>query len=347
MATSNRKRAAKAGASNRVAALLEAAKIVAFAQRGGGDQPSQTHCVINNRMMTAYDGVLTIGMPIEEEFTACPNTKLFAKAMAACGENFTLTMQDPTTLIVRSGKFRAKVPCLLPKDMPSPLPDAQVAACGQSLVDSILTVAPLATEGARRVLQASVLLEDACATASDGIAMLQAYHGISMPPSLILPKAFASALAKMPGVVQGFGYSPSTFTLHYTNGAFVKCQRFVEGWPNPSTVLDQYPSLNYIDVPEGLVEAIGQVAPFSENGDVYLTGEKSVISSGPNGSGDGVIEYDGLPTAVRVGYSAKAIELCSGFLKRWDITTATGSRKIMFFANGATVRGAIVGIGDN
>lgn len=344
MATSNRKRAVKAGESNRVAALVEAAKIVSFAQRGGGDQPSQTHCVIHGKMMTAYDGVLTIGMPIEEEFTACPNTKLFAKAMSACGENFTLTMQDPTTLIVRSGKFRAKVPCLLPKDMPNPLPDAMVAPCGQSLVDAILSVAGLAAEGARRVIEASILVDGACATASDGMAMLQAYHGLNMPPSLILPKAFAMALAKMPGTISGFGYSVNTFTIHYPNGSFVKCQRFVEGWPDPASILDRYPSMAYADVPEGFTEAVEQIAPFSENGDVYLNGEKGTISSGPRGSGDGVIEFDGLPTGASIGYNARCVSQCAPFMKRWDITTSPVG--VMYFANGASVRGAIVGIRD-
>ncbi|AKJ71388.1 replicative clamp [Achromobacter phage phiAxp-1] len=345
MATaSNRKRATKAADNTRVAALVEAAKIVALAQRGGGDQPSQTHCVINGRMMIAYDGVLTVGMPIEEEFTACPNTKLFLKAMQACGDNFTLTLTDPTTLTVKSGKFRAKVPCLLPRDMAAPLPDSNVGPCGQALIDTMLAVGVLATEGAAQVLKASLYVDNGTVTSTNGNAMLQAYHGTHLPRSLILPKSFAVVAAKMPGTVIGFGFSVGSFTLHYSNGSFLKCQRFVEGWPDPSVVLDRFETLSYSDIPDGFVETVARIAPFSENGDIYLSEPDKAVSSGPRGSGPGHEEFDGLPTGVRIGYSAKSIADCAPFLKRWDVTTSTSG--VMYFANGSNVRGAIVGIKD-
>lgn len=343
--TANRKRAMKAADNARVAALVEAAKIVALAQKGGGDQPSQTHCVIHNRMMIAYDGVLTVGMPIEEEFTACPNTRLFLKAMQACGDNFTLTMNDPSVLLVKSGRFRAKVPCLLPRDMAAPLPDANVGPCGQALIDTMVAVGVLASEGAAKVMAASLYIDNGTVTATNGYVMLQAYHGTHLPRSLIVPKSFAVVASKMPSSVIGFGFSVGTFTLHFANGSFLKCQRFVEGWKEPGSVLDRFPELNYVDIPEGLVETVSRVAPFSENGDVYLSEPDSTISSSPRGTGDGVEEFAGLPTGLRVGYSAKSIVDCAPFLKRWDVTTSNSG--VLYFANGSTVRGAIMGIKDS
>ena len=116
--------------------LLEAVRFLSLISKDEG-QPSETHILLKDRTASAFNGILGAGAVIEEELHCAPHTKTFLNALSKCGENYSLTQVDQSTLSIKSGPFKATIPCIDPILIYFPTPDANVATIDDKFKSSL------------------------------------------------------------------------------------------------------------------------------------------------------------------------------------------------------------------
>lgn len=328
-----RKRARKAKETTAASGLIAALKFVSAAQKKGG-HVYQQHVVIQNQTISAYDGLLTIGRKIEEDFAACPQSDLLAAALGKCGETLSIAQGDNGRLTIQSGKFKANVPCVDFASMPTQYPDPNIAVIDNRIKEGFAAVMGLATEGAQHVMTASLLLQANSVLATNRIVILEFWHGIDLPPGLVIPKAAAQVIAKSERDLVGFGFSPSSVTFWFDDESFIKTQLFSEQWPNTDGILNK--SVNPWPLPEGFFDAVKAVASFTDTGNVYF--RPGEMRSHPDGYDGASYEIEGLPDGQ--AYNGKLLLMVEPYMQTADFTSYNG--QAFFF--GDNIRGAIAGI---
>jgi hypothetical protein len=158
--------------------------------------------------------------------------------------------------------------------MPYSAPDAPCATIDDRLKAALAICGTLATEAADEVIKASVLLEANVCTSTNRAVTFQAWHGIDLPPNMVLPKIFTTAICKTDKPLMGFGFSaddtgrPTSVTLWFEGGSWIKTQCYADPWP-----VEAIPGLldlptEAVAVPVGFFEGAAVAAEFSDA--VYL-----------------------------------------------------------------------------
>lgn len=316
---------------NGAASLINALKFVSVAQKKQGQAAHHSHCVFYGGYVTAYDGLLTAGCPIEEDIHACPNTFKLLDALTKCAEKLSITQLESGKLSIKSEKFKAIVPCEILENMPYVGPDVNCAVVDDRLKTAIETVVPLTSESADRIALTAVLIQANTAVATNGHVLLECWHGIDLPPNLLIPKAAAKAIINVGKKLTGFGFSTGSVTFFYEDRSYLKTQLIEEKYPNYLAVLDV--ASNCFPLPEDFYKAVDMLESFSEKGLVYFKND-SMRSSPFEGEGASY-EIQGLRNNSI--YNASYLQLIRNCFVNVDFQET----KAFFFGNNS--RGAIMG----
>lgn len=317
--------------------LLKALRHIVAAQKANGS-PEQTHCRLFNHWAVATNSVLSAAHPIVEDIQACPHTYSLIDALEQSGETVSLTLLDSTRLAVRSGDFQAVIPCLEGSGLPAIYPDAAQAICDERLKSAMQVVGTLAAEGAQKLVNASVQLRNGVCVASDGNVILEAFHGISMPPLMLAPKTLVTALGKWNKTLTSFGVSSDfhSITFWFDDGSWLKSQCY-----DPASELpDLYKFLNVesvqpFRVPKGLFAVAKRLQPFSEDGKIYFTEDGARVTA-PTQLTNAADSIKGVPVGLSV--SIKSLLMIEAHCK-YIAFNAMPNITLFFNDN---VRGAIV-----
>lgn len=316
-------------------ALLEALKFVSVVAKEIGP-PYQTNVKLQGNWAIMADGVVAAGHKIAEDIYACPHTLRFVDALSRSGEAMNLTQLEGK-LSVKSGKFRALVPCLDPALLPGATPDAPVAAIDDRLRAGLEAVGHLASEGGQKVWAASVLLKSGSLIATDGHLILEYWHGIDLPPGLALPKSAINALVKNAKGLTQFGFTPgNSATFYFVDGSWIKTQLYSEPWPDVSHILN-YETKPW-PMPDGFYTALAAVAPFSEDG--FVRFDDGVLRSHESLEAGASYDVAGLPKGPV--FNAKQLKSIQPFAKTIDFFG--GPERLSAYFYGDSVRGALTGV---
>lgn len=267
MATKAPARARKPKSEQEPSALLETLKFVSVAQHSDG-LPYQTHCRIAGGTVIAFDGGMAVGSFVDEELNVCPNTKILIAALEKCKERISITELDSGRLSVKSGKFRALVPCLPFGDLQAIEPDVPCANISDALKPALAAVLPLTVDSDAEPFKCAVLLQAQTVVATNRHVIIEAWHGIDLPPGLLIPRASANAIAKSKKPLKLFGFSHNSATFYFEDNSFIRTQLFESKFPAYERVLNI--DTNPWPLPGGFYEALDNVATFSEDGRVYF-----------------------------------------------------------------------------
>ncbi len=294
------------------------------------------HILLKNHWAIAESqyGVLSAGVPIENDLFACPNGLMLKDALSKCGQNISITQLDQN-ISIKSDKFKALIPCLPVENFSVPFPDASQAQLDDRLKASLLAVSPLALNETA-VVTASVLIHAGTVTATDRKVILQAWHGIDLPPMLALPKSIIKPLTKNDKKLIGFGFSQSSCTFHFEDGSWLKSQYFAEQWPNINHILDR--QANAWPIPEDFFIAIKSLEPFSDSGFIYC--DNGVMRSHEEDGIGASHEVYGLPKGPVL--NIKQLKMVEPYIKTIDFLVAHNGHKMTLFY-GDKIRGAIAG----
>lgn len=316
--------------------LLEALSFIAVAGTKD-DVPYKKHVILNNGYAVCHNGILTAGFPIIENLECCPHLDLLTKALKKCGQELAITENENGSLSIKGEKLRATIPCIPFTELPIMdhfAPSPSVAAIDDRLKQAFEVCGPVVSETGLKMIESAIHLQANFCTACDGKMGVQYWHGIDLPPDLIIPKMFIQAVAKCKYKLVGFGYVPGTsITFWFENKAFLKTNLYNDKYPIDSVNRLLNVSLNPIDIPKDFFEAFSVVSEFSgENTAEVLDGK--VFAKGEN-----TIEADYKVDNLKgdVVLNNEYIKLIEPYAKKFDITS--DKEKVFFF--GENVRGML------
>lgn len=315
--------------------LSEALNFIAPA---AGDEGAWAHARIAANWIVAANGVLAAGHAIEEELALCPHIGRLIDALNKSGQTLALTEKDNGTLFVSGDKLRAIVPCI-PGDTLAPvMPDPRIAVIDDRIKEGFAKLLPLTKEAAERTLEISILLRANSMFACNGQVIFEFWHGIDLPPGMAVPKPFCAAVTGSAKALAGFGYSATSVTFYFEDGAWIKTQLYRNDWPNVDALFEyqSFPAA----VPEGLFEAVRAIESFSDDGGVHFHDEK-LKSSYDNYREDGPVygaTYDVPGLQQGHSFTAKLLRLIEPVCEQLDYTS--NDDRAVFF--GGSVRGVIM-----
>ncbi|MFZ1074795.1 MAG: hypothetical protein WAN50_00245 [Minisyncoccia bacterium] len=325
------------GATNKKKAFVntlgDAVRFISCAQRPLGNDVD-THCMMFNKWIVATNGVLTAAHAIQDDMRICPHTMMLLAAMDSCTGPYSMTQESDAGLWVVSGDFRAFIPCVTPTALPMMAPDAPVALVDVRFLDSLAHVASLVADNATTVLQASIQLCGRSVRATDTEVIVESWHGIDMPPGLLIPKSAANALLKCGKKPVRFGVSQLSLTFWYEDNSWIKTQLFTNTeLPDMDRILNV--ASNPWPTPKGLFEAAASIAPFSTNGLAKFADNGVMKTDNADTDLLANMTVAGLPAGL--SFKFKNLKSIAAFAKQIDFTASP--KFALFF--GDNVRGAI------
>ena len=296
----------------------------------------ETHCILYNKWATAYNGILSAGHAIEDDLFACPNNSMLVKALAKCGENFSLTQLDVGRLQVKSDKFKAIVKCIEAIQLTPGFPDPPQYDINDSLKEALIAVGVLANENAQDIVGASIYLSNGSVIATDKRAIFEYWHGLVLPYGVSIPVHIVDCLAKTKKQLARLGCSNNSVTFYFNDGSWIKTQLYAEPWPDTGRILNQKSSL--VPIPADFFKGLEAVEPFASEGMVYF--DAGVLRSHPETGVGASYDLPGLPAGPV--FSTRLLALIKPHAKMVDFT-ANGGTMLTF--QGDAIRGVIAGMG--
>ena len=331
VAARGRKKKATAKPSG-AAELLAALKFIMPAQKPNGTK-YQTHCIISGHWCVAFDEVLTIGCKVPEDISACPHSTSLAAALAKCGETISITQLNESVLNVRSDRFKANINCVNMEDMPISAPDPPAIGADDNMKKAIGAFAWLLLDNSpQAVFKSAVCLQSQTLVATNGMVLLEYWHGVELPVTILIPKQSAIAVANCPKQLVAIGGSENSVTFHFSDESFIKTQVYKDRYPGYQAIFNSIPD-NPTPLPAGFFEAIDAVADFSERKFVFLRGDR-IQSHKDDGIG-AAFELNGVPNGFSFNY-----EFLKGAQPYFEQTTFLAG-KVKF--QSGNVRGVIAG----
>lgn len=300
--------------------------------------PNETHVGLRNNWAIAFNGIVAAGSPVPEALYCHPHTIQFMEALQHCEEGYSLTQLDNERLSIKSGKFKATVPCLDPLLMQEASPDPIIAPITNAFKDAVEAVGVLASENAQHVLTASVLMNGASVISTNRVMLLEYWHGLDLPSNIPLPKEFVKCLVKQKKNLTGFGFSNCSATFHYEDGSWLRTQLYADQWPDVNRILNREANLWTID--GGFFKALEAVSKFSEDGNVYS--DTNLLMSHADKELGASYECAGIPKGFV--YPIKQLQIMKPYVRKidWMCNGVHNSSYCLYFV-GDNLRGVISG----
>lgn len=272
-------------------ALLNSLKFVRGVVRKNKLSPELEHYQIKDGWVTGYNGHLALSAPVDIEFEAYPNAKMFSQAVEACadGESTALYMTKAQRLAVRSGGFKAFVPCL--EEISFPLsPQGQRYETPDNFIEDIMQMMPFIAEDASRPWAMGMLVVDGMYMATNNVIFVQKWSGHTLP-RFNFPRFAIQELIKIgvqPSYIQADSNSVS---FHYDDGRWVRTQLYEDKWPFDKLASIMEVEHETVAIPEGFGAAVEKLAPF-------LDEKSSAVYFDEEGIGTSTQEEDGVHIAI-------------------------------------------------
>lgn len=310
--------------------IITALEFVCLNQRDEGT-PNQTHCIIQNKQIITYDGIVSLGYPIESDLAACPQSRRLLAALQRVAGAYSLTQQDAQTLVLQAGRLRVAIPCLELETAASDAPDAIAGLLPDDWRAGLSIVGELAAETASKVEFASVYIQPGSMLATDGIVAIEYWHGLNMP-EMVVPKTFINILQKIKLQIVGFGFSDNSLTLHFENNAWIKTRLYLDKWPKDQLNRILSRQMEVHQLPFEFEKALDAVMPFTD-GIVHIRNNKisTHIQQEIGASYDLEINQNGV-------FDPKKLKLALPYIKQINFCTGNGGVALFY---GERIRGVI------
>lgn len=255
--------------------MLEALKFASSAVGKRAFVPGTTHFLIKDRMVRATNGVIAMAAPIPLAVECAPEAIPMVKAIANCEDATQLTLLANGKLHIKSGAFKANIPCT---DEISAHVDPEgefYEINGAELVTAIKTVSPFIGTDASRRFCMSVLIKGGSAYATNNVTIAQYWFGSPFPLDVVLSSEACEALVKIKEAPVRAQVTKNSITFHYESGCWMKSTLMENEWPLEIDRLFEVKS-NPTTIDPVLFEALAKLKPFAtDSGRVYI--EEGVV----------------------------------------------------------------------
>lgn len=243
--------------------MLTALKFAARGIARSEGIPGLTHFAIRNQRITGFDGTLAMSNPLALSFNAAPSATSFMRAIEACedGPALSITQESASRLVVRSGAFKAVVPCIEVTKV------HKVEPSGHSISSAHLRAAfqalkPFITTDESKAALRGVLLNGGSAYATNNVAIAQYWIGTEFPVVANVPVNFVEEVLRVEEEPTTLQMSESSIAVHYADGRWIKCQLNSLEWPHVAGVLNSAWTDNLKPIAPALREACQKLGKY-------------------------------------------------------------------------------------
>lgn len=246
--------------------VLENLKLLGLVAKKNGTVQN-THIMIKDEFAKVCSDELSIGCPMPFSANAVVSYHDLLEAKKVAGTEFACTTLQGQ-LVVVAGDVRMVVNADHSGVWACPAPDVQIAPATDSLRTALSAVVPFATVTDRPNIQ-GVLCQGMTAVATNGYALIEAFHGVDMPPNLRLPVVFVKKLEKIKRKIIGFGFSEYSFTVWFEDGAYIRTAMYAGNYAEYMQVFDEQPG-ELVDLPDEFYKTLKAIQAFAKDDVVYF-----------------------------------------------------------------------------
>ena len=293
--------------------LISVVQQIALAQKEDqGLHPYENHCLINNNVISATNGVVSASSAIDIDFHTAPNTHKLLAALKHCTKDVNITMLNAATMSIKSGAFRVNVPCIPVGEIPYVFPDKWICGVNDDLKRALEIASSLAVRDGETVIESSILLTANTAVGTNRISLIEVWHGWNLQQSIVLPKSSVQTLAKVNKPLKAFGLSTHSVSFLFEDDSWIKTQLYTAEWPDVAKFFAFAAPPQMQDFPQGFFDAVAALAPHAKAGFVWFGGDKmqTAISDGQGA----VYDLPGLPADF--GLDIKSLQFIKGVAKQ-------------------------------
>jgi DNA polymerase III sliding clamp (beta) subunit (PCNA family) len=322
--------------------ILSALRFVSGAVSRNGIVASLQHLLIKDGRVSAYDGLLAMSCPIEIGLHVKPDADELVRAIKACGTSDVLTMHMTAAgkLSIKSGGFRAFVPCLPDEaDMQMPLPSGDAVELTPDFYAAVKIMAPFMSDQSdvhRAWANGIRVAGDSIFATKDNVIVIQHWTGVTLPREVIIPYDAIKELLRVGEAPVGCLVDNASITFFFTGQRWLRTQLIAENWPE---IADKMlaTTAQTLPVPEGLFAAVEKIKAFMNKQlkRVYFFKDRLATS---NEASDGASVDVVLPEGPI--FQVPYLQLLDGVAT--DIDFSTWPRPCTFRGN--KIRGLIVGM---
>ncbi|HLT41213.1 MAG TPA: hypothetical protein VKZ95_00795 [Sphingobacteriaceae bacterium] len=267
-----------------------------------------------------------------------PHAKTFLNALSKCGESYSLTQIDQHRLSIKSGPFKANIPCIDPTLLYFPTPNQMQGSMTDDFKSALSLVEKIKPENGQRLITLSFLMNGNSIISTDGKIIIEAWHGLNLPTNLPIPKAVIPLINGSKKLV-GFGFDNLTATFFFEDNSFIRTQLYADKWPDILNILDR--PFTPLPIPENLFNGVEAIQEFSHNGFIHFKDGK-LLSEDIEEKGAS-FDIEGL----RGGpvYSAKYLMMLKEVMEKADFHVPAERKGHLCYFTGKNVRGILMGYG--
>lgn len=212
--------------------LLDTIKFVRGAVSRKNFRVDLKHFRIENKRITACDGLVALSAPIDIDILVNPKASTFHKALNLCEEDVKMSVTPSGKLYIRSGALRAYIDCM--EDVYSiPEPKGEVYNTPENFIKILDKLSVLISEDASRLWSQGVLIDEGYIYVTNNVIFARSKIDVPNIPTIVIPKPAVHWLIKYgehPHYIQTDGKSSATF--HYSNGKWMYTGLFADEWPH-------------------------------------------------------------------------------------------------------------------
>ncbi len=251
--------------------MLEALKFAAAAVGKRAFVPGATHFLIKDGLVRGTNGIISLAAPINLGLECAPQAIPMVKAIANCEEATQLTLLPSGKLSVRSGGFKANIPCTDEVAAHTDPAGEMIPINGEELIKALTTVSPFMGTDASRRFSMSVLLKNGCAYATNNVTMVQYWFGAPFPLDAVLSSEAVEALIKIKEIPHSIQVVDSSITFHYDSGCWMKSTLIENMWPSAIDRILDVEDAHPQTIDPLLFDAMDRLKPFAtDNGRIII-----------------------------------------------------------------------------
>lgn len=260
--------------------MLEALKFASAAVGKRAFVEGATHFLIKDGMVRATNGIIAMAAPIPLAIECAPEAIPMIKAIGNCEDATQLTLLGNGKLNIKSGAFKANIPCT-DKIQAHVDPVGEFYEInGAELIAGLKALSPFVGSDASRRWSMSVLIKNGSAYATNNVTIAQYWFGSPFPIDVVLSAEAVESLVKIKEIPVRAQVKENSITFHYESGCWMSSTTMENGWPlNIDRVMDVESKPQAID--PILFVALQKLKPFAtENGRVYI--EQGIVRTHPD-----------------------------------------------------------------
>lgn len=242
--------------------MLDALKFVQGAVAKKDFVPVLTHVNIQDGIIQAYNGVVTLSSPIDLNINCSPRAVPFIKAVQTCKDTIQMNITPTGRLSVKSKGFRTLIECSQDPFPTMTLEGEQIELPGAGFLDALRILEPLIAEDASRPWARGILFDGRTANATNNIIVAQVWLDYVFPVKINLPHAAVNELLRIKREPVAMIVTQQHATFIYDDDRWIRSQLYEAKWPDLNKFFQTRVDSKAHDIPPGFFESLREVAPF-------------------------------------------------------------------------------------